>query len=92
MATLALVLSYASGFALMQYPEPPARLIATSLAIELVLAPLTCAIAGRRGRSRLRWGLCGVVFGLWAVAAVMLLPGVGPGAKASVFSGPRDAA
>src|SRR5262245_41089393 len=41
MQTVATILAYASGFALMGYRESPAGLIATSLAVDASLAPLT---------------------------------------------------
>ena len=50
MTTLATLLSITSGFALLGYREPPANLIATSIVIDLSLAPLTAIIASRRGR------------------------------------------
>jgi hypothetical protein len=74
MTTLATLLSIASGFALMGYREPPANLIATSIVIDLSLAPLTAIIASRRGRSAMRWTIAGLAFGAWALAAVLILP------------------
>lgn len=74
MTTLANVLSIASGFALMGYSESPINLIATSIAIDLALTPLTAVVASRRGRSTLRWAVAGVVLGAWALAAVMIMP------------------
>lgn len=74
MTTIAILLSITSGFALLGYREPPANLIATSIVIDLSLAPLTAIIASRRGRSSLRWTLAGLAFGAWALAAVLILP------------------
>ncbi len=74
MTTLATLLSLTSGFALIGYREPPANLIATSIVIDLSLAPLTAIIASRRGRSVLRWAIAGLAFGAWALAAVLILP------------------
>ncbi len=74
MATIANILSIASGFALMGYHEPPANLIATSIIINLALTPLTAIVASRRGRSPLRWTLAGLALGAWALAAVMIIP------------------
>jgi hypothetical protein len=73
MSTLARIVSIASGFALMGYPLPPATLLATSIVINLALAPLTAVIAGRRGRSGRLWMAAGLAFGMWALAAVLLL-------------------
>jgi len=73
MSIIASLLSIASGFALMGYREPPANLIATSIAIDLALAPLIAIIASRRGRSAVRWTVAGLVLGAWALAAVMII-------------------
>ncbi|HEV2170396.1 MAG TPA: hypothetical protein VGR40_05585, partial [Candidatus Binatus sp.] len=74
MTTLANILSIASGFALMGYRESTANLIATSIIIDLALAPLTAVIASRRGRSAIRWTIAGLALGAWALAAVMIVP------------------
>jgi len=76
MPTIAHIVSIASGFALMRYPEPPARLLVTSLVIDAALAPLTATIAVRRGRSPIVWAFAGFVFGMWALAAAMIIPPV----------------
>jgi len=78
MNTIANLLSLASGFAVMGYRETPANLIATSVAIDLSLAPLTAIIASRRGRSATRWAIAGLALGAWALAAVMILPAARP--------------
>lgn len=77
MQTLATVIGFASGFALMGYHESPANLLATSLVIDASLAPLTVAIAIRRGRPPLLWGVLGFAFGLWALAAILLVKPAG---------------
>lgn len=74
MTTVANILSIASGFALMGYSESPINLIATSIAIDLALAPLTAVIASRRGRSTLLWAVAGFALGAWALAAVLIMP------------------
>jgi hypothetical protein len=78
MSTIARILSIASGFALMGSREPPANLIATSIAIDLALAPLTAIIAVRRGRSAIRWAITGLALGGWALAAVLIIPASRP--------------
>ena len=74
MSIFAILLSLASGFALMGYRGPPANLIATSIVIDLALAPLTAIIASRRGRSPTLWAIGGLALGAWALVAVMILP------------------
>jgi hypothetical protein len=73
MWTIATILGVTSGFALMRYNEPPAQLIATSLAIDAALAPLTATIAVRRGRSLPVWAALGFALGMWALAASLLM-------------------
>ena len=63
-----------SGFALMGYRLPPATILATSIVVNLALAPLTAVIASRRGRSALGWTIAGLTLGMWALAVVLVLP------------------
>jgi hypothetical protein len=71
--TWAAAAGLASGFALMGYKESPVNLLVTSAAINLALAPLTAVVASRRGRSAAVWGIIGLCFGVWALAATLLL-------------------
>ena len=73
MSTIAAILGVTSGFALLGYHETTARLIATSLAVDASLAPLTAIIAARRGRSPAFWAVAGFTFGMWALACVLLV-------------------
>jgi hypothetical protein len=73
MSTIAAILGIASGFALLGYHETTVRLIATSLAVDASLAPLTAIIAGRRARSSAFWAVAGFAFGMWALAYVLLV-------------------
>ncbi len=73
MATVALVLALTSGFAVLRYPEPTYCLIATSLAIDATLAPLTATIAARHARAWRLWLLLGFCFGLWALLVVLII-------------------
>ena len=75
MRTVAAIVGYASGFALMRYRGSPADLIATALVIDAALAPLTAMVAARRGRSAIWWGAFGFLFGVWALfSALLVLP------------------
>jgi hypothetical protein len=71
--TWATAAGLASGFALMGYHESPLNLLVTSLVINLALAPLTAVVASRRGRSGAAWAIIGLCFGMWALAATLLL-------------------
>jgi hypothetical protein len=74
MGTAASILSVTSGFALLGRPLPPATVLATSIVVDLALAPLTAIIASRRGRSALGWTIAGLTLGMWALAVVLILP------------------
>jgi len=72
MQTLATIMAFASGFALTGYDGSAANLLATSIVINLALAPLTSVAASRRGRSALIWGIIGLAFGMWALAGALI--------------------
>ena len=78
MTTIAAIVGYASGFALMRYRGSPADLIATSLTIDAALAPLTALVAARRGRSVVLWSVLGFLFGAWALFWALLVLSVKP--------------
>jgi hypothetical protein len=71
--TWATAAAVASGFALMGYKESPINLLVTSVIINVSLAPLTAVVASRRGRSGAVWAVIGLCFGMWALAATLLL-------------------
>ena len=73
MQTLATIVAYASGFALMRYHGSAVTLLATSLAVDASLAPLTAIVAMRRGRPTALWAIVGFLFGLWAFIVVLLI-------------------
>ena len=75
MRIIAAILAFTSGFGLLGYHESAVRLIATSLAIDATLAPLTAIIAARRSRSPAIWAIAGFAFGMWALALVLLMGG-----------------
>ncbi len=49
------------------------NLLATSLAVDASLAPLTAIVANRRGRATRLWAIIGFLFGLWAFIVVLLI-------------------
>jgi len=83
MQTIATILGFASGFALMRFHEPPAEMIATSLIVDAALAPLTAVVAARRGRSAALWSVVGFALGMWALAYVLIVRPQQPEAPAS---------
>jgi hypothetical protein len=74
METLAAIVSITSGFALMGFKLPVATTLATSIVVDLALAPLTAVIAARRGRRASLWTIAGLAFGMWSLAAVLVMP------------------
>jgi hypothetical protein len=77
MTALANIMAVASGFVLMGFKGTPAELLATSVVVNLALAPMTAVIALRRNRSVIRWTIGGLALGAWALAAILLLPAAG---------------
>ncbi len=73
MKFIATIVALASGFALMRSHKPPIDMIATSLMVNVALAPLTAIIAARRGRPALRWVITGFALGMWALAYVLIV-------------------
>jgi len=93
MRTIATIVAYASGFAFTGYRGSAANLLATSIAVDASLAPLTVIVAMRRGRPPLLWGVLGFVFGLWAFILVLLVGRKSPEAPpSSHFPPTSDAA
>ena len=90
MGKIAIIVGWASGFALTRFHGSPADMIATSIAVDAALAPLTGIIAGRRCRRAMAWAVCGFPFGMWALAAVLLIRPPRPSlAGVPDASGPR---
>ena len=71
--TVALVLSITSGFVLLGYRLGPASMIATSIIIDLALAPVTTVVAFQHKRPVMIWAIMGLAFGAWALAAILML-------------------
>ncbi|HUO05384.1 MAG TPA: hypothetical protein VMU16_09320 [Candidatus Binataceae bacterium] len=92
MEIIAKLVSLASGFALAGHHLPPATTIMTSLAIDVALAPLTAAVAVRRGRSVIGWTVGGLMFGAWALGVVIILRPNRANAPQSGGFPPTDAA
>lgn len=72
MPSIATILAITSGFIVAGYHGSPANVIATSLAIDASLAPLTAVVATRHGRSLTLWITLGFAFGAWALVWILL--------------------
>ncbi|MGH7987775.1 MAG: hypothetical protein ACREQX_16035 [Candidatus Binataceae bacterium] len=94
MTVLAQIIGFASGFALMRYHEGTLSLLATSLMVDAALAPLTAIIAARRGRRIALWAVLGFLFGMWALAVVLLFKprAANPGQASPDYPPASDAA
>jgi hypothetical protein len=79
MEIIAKLVGLTSGFALMRWHKAPIDMIATSVAVDVALAPLTAVIAARRSRSATRWIVVGLAFGMWALAYALLISPRAPG-------------
>jgi hypothetical protein len=90
LTTLATIVAYASGYGLMHHHDPPAELLATSIAIDLTLAPLTILIAARNGRPLAVWSVLGILFGGWALFAALLIQPVFARTQPPVRPAPRS--
>ncbi len=75
MSALALLFGLTSGFILAGFHESSANLIVTSLAVDAALAPVTAIIALQRKRSLPAWAILGFLFGVWALAWILLFGG-----------------
>ncbi len=80
----AMVIAWTSGLALMWSHRDAATMIATSLAVDAALAPITAIAAARRGRSGPLWTALGFAFGAWALAFVLIFK---PRANAPAHAG-----
>ncbi|HEX9442849.1 MAG TPA: hypothetical protein VGA73_01960 [Candidatus Binatia bacterium] len=67
-------LSYFTGLYFIRPDLDAAMLLRTAALVHLLDAILCGLIAGSSGRSRVLWTLAGFGFGIWALAALFLLP------------------
>ncbi len=50
-----------------------AALLATSIIVDLALAPVTAVVAYQHKRPVIVWASAGLIFGAWALAAILIL-------------------
>ena len=67
-------LSYFTGLYFIGTNLDAATLLSTAVLVHLLDAILCGLIAGSSGRNRILWTLAGFGFGIWALAALFLLP------------------
>ena len=67
-------LGYFTGLYFVRADLDQTMLLATAALVHLLDAILCGLIAGSSGRNRILWTLAGIGFGIWALAALFLLP------------------
>lgn len=72
------LVGYFTGLSFIKSDMEPTALLRTAALVHLLDAVLCGVIANHSGRSRIVWSLAGVLFGIWALAALFLLPGKKP--------------
>ncbi|HEY7219410.1 MAG TPA: hypothetical protein VH985_13585 [Candidatus Binatia bacterium] len=75
------LLGYCSGLFFIKPEMDPTTLWRTAALVHLLDAILCGVIANHSGRSKMLWTIAGAVCGIWALAAIFLLP---------VKTSPRD--
>lgn len=71
-------LGYFTGLYLIKPEMQPAALIHTAVLVHSLDAILCGVIASHGGRRKLLWIMGGLVFGIWALGTLFLLPDKGP--------------
>lgn len=69
-----LLLGYFTGLLLVRPDMEPSSLVPTAILVHCLDAALCAVVANHGGRPVLRWTLGGLVFGIWALAVLFLLP------------------
>ena len=72
--SLAIVLGYASGVALVTPALDSSALLGTALTVQICHAIMCRLFAHNNGYPKNLWTVLGLVAGLWAVAVLILLP------------------
>ena len=68
------LLGYGSGLFFIKSEMDPTTLWRTAALVHLLDAILCGVIANHNGRSKTLWTIAGAVCGIWALAAIFLLP------------------
>lgn len=65
---------YLSGLLLIKPDMDGFTLLRTGLLVHLLDAILCLVVASQNGRAKFPWTLAGLILGIWALAAIFLLP------------------
>ena len=74
MSDLKTLLGYFSGLAFLQSDIPLGTLLATMLVVNICDAVMCRLFAHNNGYPKNLWTVVGFVFGIWAVAALIVMP------------------
>lgn len=74
MADLKTLLGYLSGLALLQPETPLPTLVGTMIVVNICDAIMCRLFAHNNGYPKNLWTVIGLVFGIWAVAALIVMP------------------
>ena len=74
MSDLKTLLGYLSGFAFLQSDIPLGTLVPTMLVVNTCDAIMCRLFAHNNGYPKNLWTVVGFVFGIWAVAALIVMP------------------
>jgi hypothetical protein len=69
---------YFSGLLFIKSEMDPSTLVRTATLVHLLDAILCRVIAGQSGRQKFLWTAAGLLFGIWAVGTLFLLPAKKP--------------
>ena len=70
------ILGYFTGLLFIKPEMEPASLVRTAALVHTLDAILCGVVASHSGRNRNLWVLSGLIFGIWAVGILFLLPDV----------------
>ena len=65
---------YLSGLLFIKPAMDATTLVRTGALVHLLDASLCMVIAAQSGRQKLPWTIAGLIFGIWALGALFLLP------------------
>jgi len=67
-------LGYFTGLLLINPDMEPTTLLRTATLVNLLDGILCLVIAGHSGRAKIPWTIAGLIFGIWALGILFLLP------------------
>jgi len=68
------LLGYLSGLLFIKSNMEPEALVRTAALVHILDAILCRVIAGHSGRHKVAWTMAGLLFGIWALGTLFLLP------------------